>query len=206
MAEQTLGAIIRQRRQAMDMSQSALSGAMGGSPGPSFLTRIEQGSIEPTRSLALRLADALTLPRDVVLNAAGHATEDQSLNALERLQQLLGEKAPVMMTIQVWSADEPRATTGAVRQKLVRAKAPYRIVDLVGARNVPFEGEVLYDTSRRAADGNGVVAEVDGHLSAWTYRSTGRKVWIENGAGDRRGAGYTIHGVIVRVTTETELG
>ncbi|MEJ7696466.1 MAG: helix-turn-helix domain-containing protein [Candidatus Limnocylindrales bacterium] len=80
-----LGALIRMRRQANGFDLDDLSRAVGGTPGAAFLGRLEEGSLGPTSSLVLRLAAVLDLPPDLLLNAAGYATETQRLDAIATL-------------------------------------------------------------------------------------------------------------------------
>lgn len=67
------GTILRERRESMGLSLTALTNLMNGSPGASFISKMETGERTPTRNLAVRLADALVLPRAMLLNAAGYA-------------------------------------------------------------------------------------------------------------------------------------
>lgn len=189
----------------MAMTLNTLSQRLGGSPAPSFLNRVETGKVEPTRRLAERLAVALDLPTDVFLNAAGFATTRQEDTALETLRDMLGDDAPVMMMIPVVDRYEPDRVTGERRQRMLTRSETVRIVDLDSPDNEPFIGEVIYSLDREAEDGNGVVVLADGKLSAWLYRSTKKGAFIENGRGERRGSGYQIQGVILRVVRETIL-
>ena len=189
------GQIVQGRRSAMDMSLNALSGRMGGSPGPSFLSKIESGSVSPTREVALRIADALDLPRDVVLNATGHASETQEVSALDALQQALYEQPPVMVSIPVW---DNRGATGGKRPRMMRSKEDVRIIDLSSSENMPYVGEVMYSLERKPTDGVGVIAVVGGARSAWTFHGK----YLTNGAGEKLDKDYVIEGVIIRVTSE----
>ncbi len=79
------GAVVRARRQAMGLDLDAVASAIGGTPGPGFLGRFEDGSVGPSSSLVLKLAAVLDLPSDQMLNAGGYATEGQRAAALMRL-------------------------------------------------------------------------------------------------------------------------
>ncbi len=83
-----LGAIVRQHREARGLDVAALSAAIGGTPGPRFLTSLEAGSVGASSSLVLKLADVLGLPHDLMLNAAGYATQTQRALALAALPEV----------------------------------------------------------------------------------------------------------------------
>lgn len=55
-----IGQLIKQRREAMGLTQAALSREMGGYPSPSLMSRIEDGSVDLTPNSAAKYADALT--------------------------------------------------------------------------------------------------------------------------------------------------
>lgn len=79
------GAVVRQHRESRGLDIDCLCAAIGGTPGPGFLTSLEAGSVGPSSSLVLKLAEALGLPADLMLNAAGFATHTQRSLALETL-------------------------------------------------------------------------------------------------------------------------
>lgn len=79
------GHLVRARRIALGLDLDAVAQAIGGTPGPGFLGRLEDGSIGPSSSLVLKLAVVLDLPADQMLNASGFATENQRAAALDRL-------------------------------------------------------------------------------------------------------------------------
>ncbi len=79
------GALVRQHREAKGLDIDALCSAIGGTPGPGFLASLEAGSIGPSSSLVIKIADALGLPADLMLNAAGFATQNQRALALASL-------------------------------------------------------------------------------------------------------------------------
>jgi len=86
------GAIVRQHREARGLGIDALCAAIGGTPGPGFLSSLESGAVGPSSSLVLKLADALGLPADLMLNAAGYATQTQRALALAGLPEAGGER------------------------------------------------------------------------------------------------------------------
>ncbi|MEO6579509.1 MAG: helix-turn-helix domain-containing protein [Candidatus Limnocylindria bacterium] len=88
------GAMVRQRREARDMDVDALCKAIGGTPSAGFLTSLEEGAVGATSSLVLKLATALALPADLLLNAAGFATQSQRAQALADLAGMSDEAAP----------------------------------------------------------------------------------------------------------------
>lgn len=79
------GAIVRQHRQERGLELDGLCAAIGGTPGPGFLASLESGSVGPSMSLVLKLAEALDLPGDLMVNAAGFATQAQRALALAAL-------------------------------------------------------------------------------------------------------------------------
>jgi hypothetical protein len=187
----------------MEMSLNALSARMGGSPGAPFISKIESGIVHPTREVTARLAKALEMPREDVLNAAGFATETQQTTAIEVLRGMQFSEAPVMVSVPVYNETGP---TGARRPRLLRHRADARIVDLDGPVHGPFQGEVMYDPGRPPIDGVGVVAAHEGVMGAWTYHTGPRDtVWLENGRGEKITKGFEIHGTIIRVTQELNL-
>jgi len=204
MAQDTIGTLVAARRSNMEMSLNALVQRMGGSPSASFLNRIETGKVTPTRRVAGRLADALSLPRDLVLNAAGHASEGQEGDALDQLRAMLGERAPVMVAVTVMDPKTAKAT-GERRQRMLRTRYDARLVDLDGEDNEPFAGEVVYDPDDEVRRGVGVVVDIDGRLSAWRVQGAGKNLWLENGRKEKRTTGYKILGVIRRVSKEVDL-
>ncbi len=85
-----LGAILRQRREALGIDLDGLSRAIGGTPSAGFLARLEEGIVGPSSSLVLKLAAAFDLPGEVMLNAAGFATQVQRAEALAALGSAVG--------------------------------------------------------------------------------------------------------------------
>lgn len=199
------GQAVQARRQSMEMSLNVLSREMGGSPGPSFLSKLETGQVEASPRVAARLASSLNLPLETILNAAGYATETQRSKAITELRQMVGAPAPVVMTIPVMEVNNPSAIgSGGRRQRLVRQRDDYFLVDLNGVENAPYQGEVLASLTRQPEEGMGVVVDIADHASAWTYHDPGLPVgpYIENAQGERRSKGYRILGSIIRVVSE----
>lgn len=201
-----LGLMVQERRQAMNMTLANLSRQMGGSPSESYLSRVESEKVVPTPMVAARLADALQLPRDLLLNACGHASELQRENALNAIRAMLLEPVPVIASIPVMTLDGQLDPFGQRRQRMLKSPEDCFILDLDGRANAPYIGEVIASRDRKPQDGQGVVACVDSRASAWTYRklkSPGTS-FIENGAGEKRTKGFEIVGVIIRVATEID--
>jgi transcriptional regulator with XRE-family HTH domain len=203
-----LAQLIRDRRQNMGMSLQNLSSEMGGSPGASFISRIESGEVEPSSTVAVRLAEALALPREIALNASGFATPIQAEAALARLADIIGSPAPVMANLPVLDPADPDAPVNLLphRKRLLRRQEDAFLVDLSGAENEPFVGEVMASRARRAKADQHVVAVAGGKVGAWTLR-TSRPTgdYLERANGERIAAGYRILGVIIRVVTELDL-
>jgi transcriptional regulator with XRE-family HTH domain len=179
-----IGLLIQNRRQAMEMTLSELSSRMGGSPAPSFLSKIETGRVDPSRSVSSRLADALHLPSEIVLNAAGYASDAQTDAARESLRGVLTSEAPVMVHVPVWTAAGP---TGVMRPRMLNQREDVRIADIDGQG--VYSGEVMFSTARKPVEGAGVVVRQGQELCAVAYSA---------GLED-------VLGVIIRVTTELDL-
>lgn len=189
------------------MSLTQLSREMGGSPGASFLSRVESGEVSPSPRVAVRLADALGFPRDLVLNASGFATPAQVNEATEKLAELVGAPTQIVASVPVLDPADPDAPLDflARRQRMVKKAEDVFLVDLAGPANAPYDGEVMASRTRKPKEGAGVVAVVGGQVGAWTWH-TGRPTgdWLENGRGEKVAKGFRILGVIIRVTTATE--
>ena len=201
-----LGHYVRDRRENMGMSLSVLSREMGGSPGGSFLSKVESGRADVSPAVAKRLADALSLPAEVMQNAAGYATPDQQDSALGRLADLVGTPAPVMVPLRVMDPNDPDATGQRMRARLLRRKEDAFLIDLAGTENEPFVGEAVVSRERKPKEGQAVVAVVGGRAGAWTWhtsRPTGDYLARENG--DKAGSGFRVLGVILRVVSEVDL-
>lgn len=199
-----LGKLIYQRRQALSMSVYDLSGEMAGTPTPSFISRIELGKATPNPKLAARMSDALQLPREVFLNACGHASDRQRNAALDELRELVTDTVPQVVAVPVMDLTGLIDADGLRRQRMLKVKEDVFAIDLTGRANNPFVGEVIASRDRKPEDGQGVVAIVDAEVGAWTYRRLTKPstTFIENGAGDKRTKGYEILGVIIRVAVE----
>ncbi len=70
------GEVVRARREARGLDLDDLSRAIGGTLSKGFLARVEEGSVGPSSSLVLKLAEVLGLPADLMLNASG-LTDDR---------------------------------------------------------------------------------------------------------------------------------
>lgn len=202
-----VGQLIQQRREAMNLSQAALSREMGGYPSASLMSRIESGDVELTPSSAVKYADALRLPRALFLNAAGFATTDQQAEAMSGIQQMLGHDVPVVVNVPVVDATFPDLMLAArtTRLRELRKAEDVFIVDLTGPENAPFVGEVLASRARKPKDGQGVVAEVSGKLGAWTFHTSRTEGdWLVSGTGEKV-TRYRMWGVILRYVPVVEL-
>jgi transcriptional regulator with XRE-family HTH domain len=195
-----IGQLIQQRREAMGLSQASLSREMGGYPSASLMSRIESGDVELTPSSAAKYAQALRLPHDLFMNAAGLATPGQNRGALEGIEKMLGQDVPVFVSLPVLDADFPDLMLPRMhRTKEMRRAEDAFIVDLIGKQHAPYEGEVMALRDRKPKEGNGVVAEVSGKLGAWTFhtsRPTGD--WLESGTQEKV-TKFKVWGVIARV-------
>lgn len=200
-----LGQYIRDRRENMGMSLSVLSRQMGGSPGGSFLSKVESARADVSPAVAVRLADALNLPSEVLLNAAGYATENQVDGAMGKLADLVGAPAPVMVPLQVIDAASPDGPHVLMRARLMRRREDAFLIDLTGDENEPYVGEALVSRERKPKEGQAVIAVVGGRAGAWTWhtsRPTGDFLSRENGD---KAAKFRLLGVILRVQAEINL-
>lgn len=191
----------------MDLTLARLSALMGGSPGESFISKIETGHFVPTPALSVKLADALRLPPDVLLNAAGHATEEQQRIAEEKLRAEIFETPPVSVFLSIVSADNPDRSTSLRRAVLLRKKEDAFITDLIDPANDPYVGECIVARGRTPSEGQGVVVRIGDTLSGWTWHSLPRGgEFLENGRGAKVTDDFSILGVIIRVTTSRDFG
>lgn len=206
---QEFGRLIEARRGHMEMSLSQLSREMGGSPGPSFLSRVEGGEVQPTARVAVRLADALRLPRDIVLNACGFATPAQAQAAKAELSDLAGAPSPVTVSVPVMDLSDPDLPADMLprRQRVLQRTEDVFIVDLDAPGDRPYVGEVIASRARKPKEGTPVVALVHGRVGAWEWHSsrpTGD--WLVNGTGEKASRDFRVLGVILRVTSHQEFG
>lgn len=88
------GGMLRRQREARGLDVAALAQAIGGTPSPGFLTSLEDGAVEAISSLVLKLSSALGLPADLMLNAAGFATQAQRAQALADLAAVTDGPVP----------------------------------------------------------------------------------------------------------------
>jgi transcriptional regulator with XRE-family HTH domain len=201
-----LGQYIQDRRQNMGMSLSVLSREMGGSPGGSFLSKVEAAHADVSPAVAVRLASALSLPPEILLNAAGYATTDQVDGALNRLADLVGTPAPVMVPMPMIDPLNPDEPSPRMRAKLLRRKEDAFLIELEGMENEPYVGLAVVSRERKPNEGKAVIAVVDGRAGAWvwhTSRPTGDFLSRENG--DKAAANFRVLGVILRVESEIDL-
>lgn len=201
------GELIRARRENKGLSLFALSTMMSGSPTATFIAKIERGEVTPTAATAAKLAESLDVPRDILLNATGHATPQQTATALTALASAVGEPTPIAKQIPVLDANVPSAEPErlATRLRVLRQPEDVFLIDLTGRGNEPYTGEVLASRDRKPKEGQGVIAEVGGVLSAWTWHSIPRTGdFIENGAGDKRTKGFSLFGVIIGRTVHED--
>ncbi len=196
-----IGQVFLARRQEMELSLSALSKMIGGSPNESFIAKIERGDVTPSLSTAERLAKGLNLPRDIVINAAGHATDDQVISAASKLIDLVGSPHPVLRSVILRSAEVKRGAIGR-RQIMLHPAAEAFVINFEDTLNEPYCGEAVVITNRVPANKQPVAVEIDGLISAWTYNAEAEP-WIEN-AYERRATGFTVLGVIIQVTRMTK--
>ena len=151
-----IGQLIKQRREAMGLTQAALSREMGGYPSPSLMSRIEDGSVDLTPNSAAKYADALRLDRDTFFNASGFATPAQLSAAVTTLERSLGQDIPVLLALPVVDPDYPDLLTSTtVRTRELKKAEDVFIVDLTGRQHAPYPGEVLASRARKAQGGAG---------------------------------------------------
>jgi transcriptional regulator with XRE-family HTH domain len=188
--------MFRARRHEMNLSLEALARQLNGSPGQTFLSRVERGTIGVTPALATRLAHALRLPEHDVLLAAGFAPEPEIVEALKRLQNHLGTPTPREASLAVYDA---MGRPWGFRKRLTWVNPSEAfLIDLTDIRNEPFIGEALVLRGRSPEVGQGVIAETVEGLRAFTFRGD----WIEDGGGRKLHGDYEIIGVIGRVASE----
>ena len=199
-----LGSFVKTRRGEMGMSLSELSRAMDGSPVESFLSRLERGQVPIPREAAIKLARILSLPEEEVLNMSGHVTEEQALVAAQRLERAMRDRGDIPKVVEFPVLNTLGRRIGRRRQRVTGDVEGF-MLSLAGPPNEPYAGEAIVRTDRHPQDGQGVIVDIKGELSAWTYHVASNKAWIENGRGERRGAGYKIRGVISRIFTERVL-
>lgn len=197
----TFGQLVHTRRQAQRQSLAALSRAMGGSPSESFLWRVEEEESAPSPTVVIKLARALRLSEELLLNAAGHATSEQQAAALAKLSELVGEPAPVSVAYDVLDPDTGEPTREKATH-VMRAREKGFVIRLSGQADAIFDGECVVSTERMPVEGMGVIIKRNGRLSSSTYHTDGGKVWLTRGE-EKLTEGYEIKGVILRVITRT---
>lgn len=190
----TLGQLLYTRRQEQGWSLAALSREIGGSPTESFLWRIESGGTTPTPSVAIKLARALRLPEDVLLNAAGHTTSDQQVNAFTRLAEMVGTPPPVVVTYDVLDPETGLPTRERV-QHVVKTKEEGFVIRLAAQADDLYNGECIVSTERQPVEGIGVVIWRNDRLSAATWHEDGT---VTRG-NETIASGFEVRGCIIRV-------
>jgi transcriptional regulator with XRE-family HTH domain len=197
----TFGQLLFTRRQNQGMTLSGLSKEMGGSPSESFLWRVEADESSPTPTMAIKLARGVHLPEELVLNAAGHATPKQQQAAFAKLADLIGELAPIPVSYNVLDPDTGEPTRERVTH-FMRAREEGFAIRLSGQPDSMFDGECVVSTSRKPAEGQGVIILRNGRLSAATYHNAPPVgEWIQRGE-EKFTKGYEIKGAILRVIYE----
>lgn len=200
-----LGQYIQDRRNNMGMSLSALSRELGGSPGASFISKIENGLADISSSVAVRMADALAMPRPVMLNATGYATPEQQDEAMAQLADLVGSPAPQMVSLPVIDPEHPDETLNLrYRQRLLRRKEDVFLIDLDGSDNEPYVGEVMATRERKPKEGTPVIAVVNNVAGAWEWH-TSRPTGDFLSRPHDKAAKFRVLGVILRVVSELNL-
>jgi transcriptional regulator with XRE-family HTH domain len=84
----SVGALIATRRKALGMTQGELAERVNIEQ--ESMSRIETGSITPSLSRLISLADALDCPVEALLRSASHRKQDQALVLAELLNGLNG--------------------------------------------------------------------------------------------------------------------
>lgn len=148
------GRLVSRRRTDMQMSLAVLSTRLGGSPGPSFISKVESGKMLPSAELARRLAVALSLPDDILLNAAGYSTREQQEKALLALREAMGADAPVLVHIPVIDGLGP---TGSSRAKMLKKEEDAVIADVGPETDSIMWGEVIASREREPAEDQGML-------------------------------------------------
>lgn len=175
---ETIGDLIRKRREGLGLTLSQLSIETG--VHPSFLSRIENDESEPGWDTAPRLARALHLDTDMVLNVFGLATTDQRKSATTALERVVGSGIATDLPV-IGTDGEP---TGEVRR--VELPRPDDAFVMVGEES-PWKGDLVASRTRIPTDGMGVItANGTGKLRAGFYRKAGRRrSWVEFPDGTR---------------------
>ena len=130
--------------------------------------------------MAARLAKALGLPVEVLLNAAGHASPIQQHEAVSALARLVGEPARVSVQLPVVDPDRPDLPPIERVQHLLSRREDAFVTRLSGKEHAPYEGECIVVRGREPVEGSGVILRLSGRLTAWTR--TGDH--LENGRGE----------------------
>lgn len=178
----TAGQALRERRRALLLSMEQMSAAMGGTPRPSVISRIETGATRPNRRMAERLAEVLDLPKETVLNAFGYASDEQTKEALGHLCSIVHERHEM---VPVYTPD---GVARARRKVLVRWPEPAFVLKDGNTEVLAIERDPeLAET---------VILRIGRGLSVWTRDSHG----FVNAQGERAPDGSRVEGVVVRVS------
>lgn len=177
---ETIGDLIRKRREGLGLTLSQLSIETG--VHPSFLSRIENDESEPGLETAPRLARALRLDTDMMLNVFGLATTEQRKSATADLKRIADSGMAVDLPV-VGVDGEP---TGEVKRvELARADDAFILV----GKEHPWVGDLVASRTRIPTDGMGVIVSSDGNgtgLRAGYFRKAGRRrSWVEFPDGSR---------------------
>lgn len=186
------GTVLRARRLALGLSQTGLSNAMGGSISPTWISRYENDLSEPAYPTAKRIANALRLDEEDVLNAFGLASERQREAAIARMAKQVKAPEEEMRVPVVGPDGEP---TGKTAPAYVPPGETVVAVDLDDSEP-PYTGVVTVSLSRRPTDGDFIVANTRQGMKAGRWRMPGRRrTWLETRSGDI--SGVTPFGVII---------
>jgi transcriptional regulator with XRE-family HTH domain len=178
------GLALRERRRALLLGLEQMSAAMGHTPRPSVLSRIETGATHPNRAMSERLAEALDLPKETVLNVFGYTTDEQMQEALVHLCNIVQERWEM---VPVYTPDGVARTR---RNVLVRWPEPAFVLR-------DGDTEILA-IERDPEPGETAILKIGRELSAWTRDSRG----FVNAQGERAPDNAKVEGTVVRVSHE----
>jgi transcriptional regulator with XRE-family HTH domain len=174
---ETIGDLVRKRREALGLTLSQVATASG--IHPSFISRVENDLSEPGLDGTIRLAEALSLDTDLMLNVFGLATNDQRRDATDELKGLIGTGLSVDLPV-IGTDGEP---TGDVKR--VELPRPDDAFVVVG-NEPPWDGHLVASRTRVPVEGVGVVVRTDHNLRAGTFHRAGRRrSWVEFPDGQR---------------------
>ena len=148
-----------------------------------------------------KLARALRLPEDALLNVAGFASAMQQQEAAARLETLIGSLEPVAVSLPVVDPEDPDLPPVERSTQLLRERLEGFVVRLSAPQNAPYTGEIVASL-RPPKDGQGVVVQRSGRLSAWTYHSDAAGTWLERDGEKISPSEGEIRGSIIRVVQD----